>query len=43
MYEENKDVKFGGIWSPPNCQARHKVSHFSGPLIIIFSPSSICS
>ena len=24
--DEDKNVFFGGMWSPPNCQARHKVS-----------------
>ncbi|CAF0984452.1 unnamed protein product, partial [Brachionus calyciflorus] len=26
MEKENPEVKFGGFWSPKNCQARHKVS-----------------
>lgn len=26
MEIENVQVKFGGYWSPKNCQARHKVS-----------------
>ena len=25
MEKENTELKFGGYWSPTNCQARHKV------------------
>jgi hypothetical protein len=34
---EDKNVFFGGMWSPPDCQARHKVSLYFNSLTFQFN------